>query len=123
MSQHARDRIGARKGLHNEGWDRQGISPNGGSFSTLWVGILLYMQGPDFGWRSDGVGGLALIGSAAAVAAPSVGGCADRRGPRFSLLAALSVLVASRGILAGIVTLTSGGGGSARRRECETHAV
>jgi predicted MFS family arabinose efflux permease len=71
-----------------------------GSFTTLWVGISLYMQGPDFGWRSDGVGGLALIGAAAAAAAPFVGGFADRRGPRFSLLTALSVLVASWAILA-----------------------
>ena len=71
-----------------------------GSFTTLWVGISLYMQGPACGWRSDGVGGLALIGAAAAVAAPFVGGFADRRGPRFSLLTALSVLLASWGILA-----------------------
>ena len=71
-----------------------------GSFTTLWVGISLYMQGPAFGWRSDGVGGLALIGAAAAVAAPFVGGFADRRGPRFVLLTALSLLLASWGILA-----------------------
>jgi predicted MFS family arabinose efflux permease len=71
-----------------------------GSFTTLWVGISLHMQGPAFGWRSDGVGALALIGAAAAVAAPFVGGFADRRGPRFSLLAALSVLLASWGVLA-----------------------
>lgn len=71
-----------------------------GSFTTLWVGISFYLQGPAFGWRSDGVGGLALIGAAAAVAAPFVGGFADRRGPRFSLLTALSVLVASWGVLA-----------------------
>ena len=71
-----------------------------GSFTTLWVGISLYMQGPVFGWRSDGVGGLALIGTAATVAAPFVGGFADRGGPRFSLLAALSLLLASWGILA-----------------------
>ena len=71
-----------------------------GSFTTLWVGISLYMQGPAFGWRSDAVGGLALIGAAAAVAAPFVGGFADRRGPRFSLLTALSLLSASWGILA-----------------------
>ena len=54
-----------------------------GSFTTLWVGISLYMQGPAFGWRSDGVGALALIGAAAAVAAPFVGGFADRRGAAF----------------------------------------
>ncbi|HEX4369183.1 MAG TPA: MFS transporter [Rhodopila sp.] len=70
-----------------------------GSFTTLWIGISLYMQGPAFGWRSDGVGGLALIGAAAAMAAPFVGGFADRRGPRFSLLAALTALLLSWGVL------------------------
>jgi predicted MFS family arabinose efflux permease len=90
-----------------------------GSFTTLWVGISLYMQSPAFGWRSDGVGGLALIGAAAAVAAPFVGGFADRQGPRFSLLTALSVLLASWGVLtvfghtvtgivAGMITLDLG---------------
>ena len=71
-----------------------------GSFTTLWVGISLYMQGPAFGWRSDGVGGLGLIGAAAVMAAPFVGGFADRWGPRLSLLTALTVLLASWGILA-----------------------
>ena len=71
-----------------------------GSFTTLWVGISLHMQGPAIGWGSDGVGALALIGAAAAGAAPLVGGFADRRGPRFSLLTALSMLLASWGLLA-----------------------
>jgi predicted MFS family arabinose efflux permease len=71
-----------------------------GSFTTLWVGISLHMQGPGFGWRSDAVGALALIGAAAAVAAPFVGGFADRRGARFSLLTALAVLAASWALLA-----------------------
>ncbi len=80
----------------------QGLRP--GSFTTLWVGISFYMQGPAFGWRSDGVGGLALIGAAAAVARPFVGGFADREGPRFSLLTALAALLVSWGVLAGLVT-------------------
>jgi hypothetical protein len=58
------------------------------------------MQSPAFGWRSDGIGGLALIGTAAATVAPFVGGFADRSGPRFSLLTALSMPLASWGILA-----------------------
>lgn len=73
-----------------------------GSFTTLWVGISLYMQSSAFGWRSDGVGGLALIGAAAAVLAPCVGGFADRRGPRQSLLAALAAVLASWTVLAGL---------------------
>ncbi|MDO9712920.1 MFS transporter [Paracraurococcus lichenis] len=73
-----------------------------GSFTTLWVGISLHMQGDAFGWRSDGVGALALIGAAAALCAPFVGGFADRCGPRASLLAALAGLTVSWGVLAGL---------------------
>jgi len=64
-----------------------------GSFTVLWIGISFYMQGPAFGWQSDRVGGLALIGAAAAMAAPFVGRFADRQGPQRSLLTALAVLV------------------------------
>ncbi len=71
-----------------------------GSFTTLWVGITLYMQSAAFGWHSDGVGALALIGAAAAVCAPFVGGFADRRGPRRSLLTALMAVLLSWGVLA-----------------------
>jgi predicted MFS family arabinose efflux permease len=51
------------------------------------------MQGPAFNWQSDRVGGLALIGAAAAMMAPFVGGFADRQGPGRSLLTALVVLL------------------------------
>lgn len=71
-----------------------------GSFTALWVGISFYMQGPAFGWRSDGVGGLALIGAGSAVCAPFVGGFADRKGPRRSLLVALGMVSLSWGLLA-----------------------
>jgi predicted MFS family arabinose efflux permease len=63
-----------------------------GSFATLWVGISFYMRSPVFGWHSDGVGGLALIGAAAVLFAPFIGGFADREGPRRSLLAALATV-------------------------------
>jgi predicted MFS family arabinose efflux permease len=71
-----------------------------GSFTVLWVGISFYMQSRAFGWHSDGVGALALIGAAAAVCAPYVGGFADRQGPRRSLLVALAVVVVSWALLA-----------------------
>ncbi len=70
-----------------------------GSFTVLWIGISFHMQSPAFGWRSDGVGGLALIGAAAVVCAPFVGGIADRKGPRRSLLLALSTVLVAWGLL------------------------
>ncbi len=90
-----------------------------GSFTALWVGISFYMQSPAFNWRSDGVGGLALIGAAAAVFAPIVGRVADRKGPRRSLLLALATLTLSwlvlfgfgghvAGIIVGMIVLDLG---------------
>jgi predicted MFS family arabinose efflux permease len=71
-----------------------------GSFAVLWTGISFHMQSGQFGWHSDGVGGLALIGAAAAVCAPFVGGFADRNGPRGSLLVALLTTLLAWGLLA-----------------------
>jgi predicted MFS family arabinose efflux permease len=90
-----------------------------GSFTTLWVGISFYMESPAFGWRSDGVGGLALIGAAAALCAPFIGGFADRKGPRRSLLAALAIVCFAwallwlfgdtvAGVIAGMIVLDLG---------------
>jgi predicted MFS family arabinose efflux permease len=90
-----------------------------GSFTALWVGISFYVQSPAFNWRSDGVGGLALIGAAAAVFAPFVGRIADRKGPRRSLLLALATLTLSwlllfgfgghvAGIIIGMIVLDLG---------------
>jgi len=71
-----------------------------GLFTVLWVGISFYMQGPAFGWHSDGVGALALVGTAATAFAPSVGRAADRSGPRRSLLLALATVGLARFLLA-----------------------
>jgi predicted MFS family arabinose efflux permease len=71
-----------------------------GSFAVLWTGISFHMQSSQFGWHSDGVGALALIGAASAVCAPFVGGFADRKGPRRSLLVALSTTLLAWGLLA-----------------------
>jgi predicted MFS family arabinose efflux permease len=90
-----------------------------GSFTVLWIGISFYMQGPAFHWQSDKVGGLALIGAAAAFVAPFVGGFADRRGPERSLIAALGVLLfawvflavfggAAIGVIVGMIVLDLG---------------
>jgi predicted MFS family arabinose efflux permease len=90
-----------------------------GSFTVLWIGISFYLQSPVFGWHSDGVGALAAIGAAAAVCAPFVGGFADRKGPRRSLLMALTavgiswVLLAAfghtvAGVIVGMIVLDMG---------------
>jgi predicted MFS family arabinose efflux permease len=90
-----------------------------GSFTVLWIAISFHMQGPEFGWHSDGVGALGLIGAAAVVFAPLVGKIADRRGPRLSLLLALTatslawVLLAAfghsvAGVIVGMILLDLG---------------
>jgi MFS family permease len=90
-----------------------------GSFTVLWIAISFHMQSPEFGWHSDGVGALALIGAAAVVFAPLVGRIADRRGPRLSLLLALTtvslawVLLAAfghsvAGVIVGMILLDLG---------------
>lgn len=92
---------------------------NWGSFNVLWIGLTFHMQSPAFGWRSDGIGALALVGAASAAAAPFVGRIADRKGPRRSLLLALSATVlgwvvltlfgsAVSGVLAGLILLDVG---------------
>ncbi len=73
---------------------------NWGSFNVLWVGLTFHMQSPAFGWQSDGVGALAVVGAASAVAAPFVGRFADRCGPRRSLLLALSGVILAWAALA-----------------------
>jgi predicted MFS family arabinose efflux permease len=72
---------------------------NWGSFNAMWIGLTFQMQGPAFGWHSDGVGALAIVGAASAVAAPFVGRIADRKGPRWSLLSALGATVAAWAVL------------------------
>ena len=79
-----------------------------GSFAVLWTGISFHMQSSRFGWHSDGVGGLALIGAAAAICAPFVGGFADRKGPRLSLLVALSMTLLAWGLLAAFGDVVAG---------------
>jgi MFS family permease len=58
------------------------------------------MQSSPFGWHSDGIGALALIGAASAICAPFVGGFAGRKGPRRSLLVALAATLLAWGLLA-----------------------
>jgi predicted MFS family arabinose efflux permease len=90
-----------------------------GSFAVLWTGISFHMQRSQFGWHSDGVGALALIGAASSICAPFVGGFADRRGPRRSLLVALSTTLlawvllavfgdAVAGVIVGMIVLDLG---------------
>jgi predicted MFS family arabinose efflux permease len=51
-----------------------------GSFNVFWLGSSFYLQGPDFGWRPDAVGAVAVIGAIAASGAPFLGRAADIAG-------------------------------------------
>ncbi len=63
-----------------------------GSFNVFWLGSSLYLQSPRFGWTPESVGLVALVGAAAASAAPLFGRAADRIGPRITRIAALACM-------------------------------
>ena len=64
-----------------------------GSFNVFWLGATLYLQSPAFGWTPQAVGLVALVGAAAASAAPMFGRAIDRSGSRASRRAALAGMV------------------------------
>lgn len=51
-----------------------------GSFNVFWLGSSFYLQGPDFGWRPDAVGAVAVVGAIAASGASFLGRAADIAG-------------------------------------------
>lgn len=71
-----------------------------GSFNVFWLGATLYLQGPDFGWTPEAVGLVALVGAAAASAAPMFGRFVDQYGPRATRRAALTGMVIAWTLLA-----------------------
>ena len=73
---------------------------NYGSFIVFWLGVTLYLQSPAFGWTPQAVGLVALVGAAAASAAPMLGRVADRSGPHATRRAALAGTVIAWVLLA-----------------------
>ena len=61
-----------------------------GSFNVFWLAATLYLLSPAFGWSPQAVGMVALVGAAAASAAPMFGRFVDRFGPRATRRAALA---------------------------------
>jgi predicted MFS family arabinose efflux permease len=64
-----------------------------GSFNVFWLGATLYLQSPEFGWTPEAVGLVAIVGAAAASAAPMFGRFVDRSGPRAARRATLAGMV------------------------------
>jgi len=71
-----------------------------GSFNVFWLWATLYLQSPRFGWTPQAVGLVAIVGAAAASAAPMFGRFVDRYGPRATRRAALAGMVISWILLA-----------------------
>jgi predicted MFS family arabinose efflux permease len=73
-----------------------------GAFSAFWTTLVFLLERAPYGYHpaSQAAGLFGLVGVVGAGAAPLVGRVADRRGPRFTLGLALTVLLASYGVFA-----------------------
>jgi predicted MFS family arabinose efflux permease len=86
------------------------------TFGLFWTTMVLHLSGPPFHYNSDGIGLFGLAAAAGALAAPLVGGSADKRNPRIPIGYGLGLLLLSFvllyiwadtviGMIAGIVLL------------------
>jgi len=86
------------------------------TFGMFWTTMVLHLSGAPFHYNSDLIGLFGLAAAAGALAAPLVGGSADKRNPRISIGYGLGLLLASffilyffgdsvAGMIAGIVLL------------------
>ena len=86
------------------------------TFGLFWTTMVLHLSGPPFHYNSDGIGLFGLAAAAGALAAPLVGGSADKRNPRIAIGYGLCLLLLSFvllyvwsdtviGMIAGIVLL------------------
>jgi len=86
------------------------------TFGMFWTTMVLHLSGAPFHFKSDLIGLFGLAGAAGALAAPLVGGSADKRNPRIAIGYGLALLLSSfvllymganyvAGIIAGIILL------------------
>jgi predicted MFS family arabinose efflux permease len=86
------------------------------TFGMFWTTMVLHLSGPPFQFHSDVIGLFGLAAAAGALAAPLVGGSADKRSPRIAIGYGLCLLLVSflllyvwadrvAGMIAGIVLL------------------
>lgn len=86
------------------------------TFGMFWTTMVLHLSGVPFHFKSDIIGLFGLAAAAGALAAPLVGGSADKRNPRITIGYGLGLLLVSfvmlyvwsntvAGIVAGIVLL------------------
>lgn len=86
------------------------------TFGMFWTTMVLHLSGAPFHFKSDMIGLFGLAAAAGALAAPLVGGSADKRNPRITIGYGLGMLLLSfvllyvwsdtvAGIVAGIVLL------------------
>ena len=86
------------------------------TFGLFWTTMVLHLSGAPFHYNSDGIGLFGLAAAAGALAAPLVGGSADKRNPRIAIGYGLCLLLLSfvllylwagtiAGMIAGIVLL------------------
>jgi predicted MFS family arabinose efflux permease len=65
------------------------------TFGMFWTTMVLHLAGPPFHFKSDLIGLFGLAAAAGALAAPLVGGAADKRNPRIAIGYGLGLLFIS----------------------------
>jgi predicted MFS family arabinose efflux permease len=86
------------------------------TFGMFWTTMVLHLSGDPFNFHSDAIGLFGLAAAAGALAAPLVGGSADKRNPRIAIGYGLGLLLLSfimlytwgnfvTGMVAGIILL------------------
>jgi predicted MFS family arabinose efflux permease len=68
------------------------------TFGLFWTTMVLHFAGPPFNFHSNLIGMFGLAAAAGALAAPLVGGSADRRNPRIAIGYGIVLLFVSYGI-------------------------
>jgi predicted MFS family arabinose efflux permease len=89
------------------------------AFSAFWTTLVFLLQTPPYHYGPAVAGLFGMIGAAGALCAPFAGHVTDRRGPRFTILSALGLTLASfillgaygktlAGLLAGVILMDLG---------------